>query len=138
MNFKMILNCKRKARLEVTTTNVTTIVTAAMISWMVTICPCSVRCSVKFLISFHPQRNPIRCRIIAAHKRKVRITIKSFSQSIYENETYLLVNLKNKIASYFTSKMSLLRNSRGTAVWDMKAILNQRQVQRHKSKVSFY
>lgn len=32
MNFKMILNCKRKARLEVTTTNVTTIVTAAMIS----------------------------------------------------------------------------------------------------------
>lgn len=43
-----------------------------------------------------------------------------------------IVNLKNKVASYFINKMSLFGNSRATAVWDMQTVMNYRQVWRTK------
>lgn len=47
-----------------------------------------------------------------------------------------LVNLKNKMASYFSSKMSLFRNRREIAIQDKQILVNHRQVQRDKGKVS--
>ena len=44
------------------------------------------------------------------------------------------VNLKNKIASYFTSKMSLLGNGRAIAARYKQAIANQRQGQTTKER----
>ena len=42
------------------------------------------------------------------------------------------VNLKNKITSYFTSKMSLFRNSRGIAIRVKQTMVKHRQVWRTK------
>ena len=44
------------------------------------------------------------------------------------------VNLKYKITSYFTSKMSLFGNGRGIAIQDMLTTANCRQVQRKKER----
>lgn len=40
------------------------------------------------------------------------------------------VNLKNEIASYFTSKVSLFRNSRGIVIQDMQTMVNHRLARR--------
>lgn len=40
------------------------------------------------------------------------------------------VNLKNEIASYFTSKMSLLGTSRGIVIQDMQTMVNHRHARR--------
>lgn len=78
MNFKKIFNCKRKARLRATTTNVTTAVAAATSYDFLNCQHLPMLCEVLYLISFHPQRNPMRCRIIIVQNRKVRMAMKSF------------------------------------------------------------
>lgn len=42
------------------------------------------------------------------------------------------------MASYFTSKVNLLGNSKGIVVQDKQIIANHRQVQTDKGKVNFY
>lgn len=84
MNFK-ILNRKRKVRRGATTTNATAAAAAARSDFL----SCQqlpVLCEVLYLISFHPQKNPTRGRIVIVQKRKVRKAVKLFL-SIHENET---------------------------------------------------
>lgn len=83
MNFKKILNCKREVRPGATTTNATA---AAAPYDFLTCQHLPVPCEVLYLISFHPQKNPVRCGIIIVQKRKVRMAVKLFL-SIHENET---------------------------------------------------
>lgn len=81
--FQEILNCKREVRLRPTTTDAT----AAAAPYDFLNCQhLPVLCEVLYLISFHPQKNPMRCRIIIVQKRKVRMAVKLFL-SIHENET---------------------------------------------------
>lgn len=94
MNFNKIINYKRKARLGAATTpNVTTTVTAAaaagcdFLNCQHLLVLCWVVCEVLYLISFHSQKNPVRCTIIIVQKTKVKMAIKSFSLSIYGSET---------------------------------------------------
>ena len=42
------------------------------------------------------------------------------------------VNLKNKTASYFTSRMSLFRNGQRIEIWDVHAMADLRQIQKSK------
>lgn len=49
-----------------------------------------------------------------------------------------VVNLKNRITSYFTSKMSLFGNGRGIAIWGKQILVNDRQVWRRKERDLFY
>lgn len=69
MNFKKILNCKRKVRLRATTTNATTTAPAAGYDFL----NCRhlpMLCEVLYLTSFHPQKNPTSCRIIISMREK--------------------------------------------------------------------
>lgn len=69
MNFKKILNCKRKVELRATTTNATTTAPAAGYDFL----NCRhlpMLCEVLYLISFHPQKNPMSCRTIISMGEK--------------------------------------------------------------------
>lgn len=51
---------------------------------------------------------------------------------------YVFVNLKNKMAGYFTSKISLFGNSWGIGSWNKQTIWNHKQVLKDKRKVTLY
>lgn len=49
----------------------------------------------------------------------------------------LMLTLKNKRASYFYSKLSSFRQSRGFAIWDKQTLVNHRQVWRRGEILAF-
>jgi len=58
------------------------------------------------------------------------------SQSYFHTKEWGVSTLK--IASYFTSKMSLFRNSRRNAIWNIPTVVNHRQVPEWRRGVCFY
>ena len=61
-----------------------------------------------------------------------------FAKDLYKVTTlyFSRVKFKQSKEQFYLSKIEF-RNSRGTAIWDMKAVLNHKQVQRDKRKVRF-
>lgn len=61
-----------------------------------------------------------------------------YKSVLFSHQRMGSVNLKNKIASYFTSKMSLFRNSRRNAIWNIPTEVKHRQVQEWRRGACFY
>lgn len=52
--------------------------------------------------------------------------------------SFAVVSLKNERASYYTSKMSLFRDSKGIVIQDKQTVGNHRQIWRDEGEFSFY